>query len=185
MKLQSPPPSDRTKVGCSSSTSRSWKWRLHQERFHSFNALWRKNAGSRLFRCFCQPSKYIQEKDTSSEKSAAGGNMVKHSWSKKVFQSGAKLALLGLGMSWHVSPSLSRLGILLSQRTMAQNSPILCPFFLQFPAGGFLSAYHLLPCTARYNTNISWWCWILLLLLLLGVALAACFSECIAGWLGT
>ena len=84
-----------------------------------------------------------------------------------------------------LSLSLSGLGILLSQRTMAQNSPILCPFFLQFPAGGFLSAYHLLPCTARYNTNISWWCWILLLLLLLGVALAACFSECIAGWLGT
>ena len=36
VKLQSPP-SDRTKVGCSSSTSRSWISR-HQERFNSLNA---------------------------------------------------------------------------------------------------------------------------------------------------
>lgn len=87
----------------------------------------------------------------------------------------AKLALLGLGMSWHVSPSLSLsgLGILLSQRTMAQNSPILCPFFCSYSCS-FLEVASYLPIT-RYHAPEG----------AILISRGGGGSWCTAGWLGT
>ncbi len=156
MKLQSPVPSDKTKVGCSSSTSRSWISRLHlpvqffqgmQERSERKELWSKKQVHASSGASASHPN--TSRKRTLPQKRVLPGQdgvafLVKASFPVICR---ARLALLGLGMSWHdmeCLSSVSVLGISLSQRTRAQNPLMLCPFF-----GSYSCSF----------CGWSWWWW--------------------------